>query len=113
MPYFREFVGRQFIDRWTTSFELRRMLSSHGIVELQRAVRLHPPFFEKIDYRLSEKNPLRRINDWIFAAESRWGDSFPVNYIGQHTLCMVQARGGSNERCEVLDEARTSNLGYL
>jgi glycosyltransferase involved in cell wall biosynthesis/2-polyprenyl-3-methyl-5-hydroxy-6-metoxy-1,4-benzoquinol methylase len=98
MPYFREFVGRQFIDRWTTSFELRRLLSSRGIVELQRAVRLHPPFFEKIDYRLSEKNPLRRINDWIFAAESRWGDSFPLNYVGQHTLCMVQARGGSKEK---------------
>jgi glycosyltransferase involved in cell wall biosynthesis/2-polyprenyl-3-methyl-5-hydroxy-6-metoxy-1,4-benzoquinol methylase len=95
VPYFREFVGRQFIDRWTTSFELRRLLGSRGIVELQRAVRLHPPFFEEVDYRLSEKNPLRRINDWIFAAESRWGDSFPLNYIGQHTLCMVQAGGGN------------------
>jgi len=97
IPYFREFIGRQFIDRWTTSFELRRLLASRGVVELQRAVRLHPPFFEKVDYRLSDKNPLRRINDWIFAAESRWGDSFPLNYMGQHTLCMVQAGGGRGD----------------
>jgi glycosyltransferase involved in cell wall biosynthesis/SAM-dependent methyltransferase len=94
VPYFRQFVGRQFIDRWTTSFELQHLLARRGIVILQRAVRLHPPFFEKLDYRLSEGNPLRRINDWIFAAESRWGDSFPLNYLGQHTLCMVQAGGG-------------------
>jgi 2-polyprenyl-6-hydroxyphenyl methylase / 3-demethylubiquinone-9 3-methyltransferase len=109
IPYFRRFVGRQFIDRWTTSFELRRLLRQRGAIVLQRAVRLHPPFFEQFDYRLSETNPLRRINDWIFSVEDRWGDRFPLNYCGQHTLCMVQS-GDTDSATEPDGVARRQDL---
>jgi len=90
-PFFRRYVGRQLIDRLTTSFSLRRLLTRRGNVLLQRAVRLHPPFFEELDNRLADGHPLRRINDWVFAIERRWGHHAPVCYLGQHTLIMVQA----------------------
>jgi 2-polyprenyl-3-methyl-5-hydroxy-6-metoxy-1,4-benzoquinol methylase len=89
--FFRRYVGRQIVDNWMTSFQLRRLLALRGELKLQRAIRLHPPFFEQLDLRLSERNPLRRVNDLVFGVENRWGDRFPLNCVGQHTLCLVQA----------------------
>ncbi len=89
--FFRRYVGRQIIDKWMTSLQLRRLLGVRGRIDIQRAVRLHPPFFEQLDFRFPERNPLRRVNDLVFGIENRWGDRFPLNCMGQHTLCLVQA----------------------
>jgi 2-polyprenyl-3-methyl-5-hydroxy-6-metoxy-1,4-benzoquinol methylase len=91
VPFFRRYVGRQIVDQWMTSFQLRRLLALRGEIKLQRAIRLHPPFFEQFDLRLFERNPLRGVNDLVFGVENRWGDRFPLNCVGQHTLCLVQA----------------------
>jgi 2-polyprenyl-3-methyl-5-hydroxy-6-metoxy-1,4-benzoquinol methylase len=97
VPFFRRYVGRQIIDKWMTSFQLRRLLALRGEVKLQRAVRLHPPFFEQLDFRLSQTNPLRRVNDFVFGLENRSGHRFPLNCVGQHTLCLVQAPTSSRK----------------
>jgi SAM-dependent methyltransferase len=89
--FFRRYIGRQFIDRITSAFSLRQLLSRRGTIVFQRAVRLHPPLFEQLDYRFPSEHPLRRINDWIFSAERRWGESRPLNYLGLHTLFLVKA----------------------
>lgn len=91
VSFFRRYVGRQIIDTWMTSFQLRRLLALRGKIKLQRAVRLHPPFFEQLDLHLSTRNPFRRVNDLVFGIESLWGNRFPLNCVGQHTLCLVQA----------------------
>ncbi len=89
-PFFHRYMRRQVIDRITTAFSLRRLLARRGVVLLQRGIRLHPPLFDQLDYRLRPSNPLRRINVWISAAEELWGDRPPLNYLGLHTLCVVR-----------------------
>jgi hypothetical protein len=84
-------MRHQIIDRTTTAFGLRSVLARHGRVLLQRGVRLHPPLFEQLDYRLSPDNPALRINDLIFWLERRWGDRPPWNYMGLHTLILAEA----------------------
>lgn len=92
IPFFRRYMRRQIVDRTTTAFGLRSLLTSKGNIRLQRAVRLHPPFFEQIDYRLAEDSFLGRINDFIFWIERKWGGCPPINFLGLHTLCIVEPR---------------------
>ena len=93
VPSVGRYMRRQIVDRTTTAFELRRLLGRRGIVLLHRCVRLHPPLFEQIDYRFGNRNPLRRVNDWIFAIEKRWGHRRPLRYLGLHSVCLVRASG--------------------
>jgi glycosyltransferase involved in cell wall biosynthesis/SAM-dependent methyltransferase len=90
VPAFRRYMRHQVIDRMTTAFSLRRLLTRRGTLLSQRGVRLQPPLFEQLDYRLPPGNPLRRINDWIFAIENKWGNRPPLNYLGLHTVCLVK-----------------------
>jgi SAM-dependent methyltransferase len=90
IPFFSRYIGRQFIDRTTTSFELRRRLAKRGQILTQRAIRLHPPLFEQVDYRVRPGARLHRINDWIFQLEGRWGEQPPLSFLGLHTMCRVR-----------------------
>ena len=89
-PAFRRYLRHQIVDRTTTAFALRRQLARCGEVVLQRGVRLHPPLFEELDYRLSETNPLLKLNDFIFRLEARWGARPPLNCLGLHTIILVE-----------------------
>jgi glycosyltransferase involved in cell wall biosynthesis/ubiquinone/menaquinone biosynthesis C-methylase UbiE len=88
--FFRRYMTHQVLDRTMTAFTLRRWLRSRGHVRIQRAIRLHPPFFEQLDYRLRDGHPLRRINDFVFALEKRFGDVPPTSFLGLHTLYVVE-----------------------
>lgn len=90
IPLFRHYVNRQLIDRTTTSIQLRHSLARRGTILSQRAVRLHPPLFEQLDYRLRPDSRWSRINDFVFKIEKRWGERFPLNLVGLHTLVVVQ-----------------------
>jgi glycosyltransferase involved in cell wall biosynthesis/SAM-dependent methyltransferase len=90
IPFFCRYMTHQVVDRTMTAFTLRRWLRSRGHVRLQRAIRLHPPFFEQLDYRLRDGHPLRRINDFVFALEKRFGDVPPTSFLGLHTLYVVE-----------------------
>lgn len=90
VPFIHRYSKAQVVDRFTTAIGLRRLVAKTGVVRLQRAIRLHPPFFEQLDYRLSETNILRRVNDLIFAVEHRWGDRAPLKFLGAHSLCVVE-----------------------
>jgi L-malate glycosyltransferase len=92
VPSARRYMRSQLIDRTTTAFELRRLVGCRGAIILQRGIRLHPPLFEQIDYRFGDSNPLRRVNDWIFAIEKRWASRAPFRYLGLHSICLIQAR---------------------
>jgi glycosyltransferase involved in cell wall biosynthesis/2-polyprenyl-3-methyl-5-hydroxy-6-metoxy-1,4-benzoquinol methylase len=90
VPTARRYMRRQLIDRTTTAVSVRRLLSRHGTVRLQRAVRLHPPLLEQFDYRWPDNQLLCGLNDLLFAAEWRWGSRPPLNYLGLHTLFVVE-----------------------
>jgi 2-polyprenyl-3-methyl-5-hydroxy-6-metoxy-1,4-benzoquinol methylase len=92
MPGFRRYMNRQATDRTTTGPGLRRLLARRGAIVAERAVRLHPPLFEQLDYRLPEGHALRRLNDWISTAERRWGDRAPLKWLGLHSLFLVKPR---------------------
>ena len=88
VPWCVRYMIRQPIDRTTTAFQLRALMKRYGEVLLQRAVRLAPPLFEKLESR----GAYRRVNDAIFAMESRWGDRAPLNFLGLHTICVAAKR---------------------
>ncbi len=91
-PFFRRYMRHQVIDRTLTAFGARRLVARHGTVILQRGVRLHPPMFEQLDYRLSPTNPLIRINDFLFHLERSCGDVPPFNYMGLHTILLLKPK---------------------
>ena len=101
----RRYMRHQFIDRTMTAFRLRKLVRPYSTVVVQRAVRFHPPLFEQLDYRLSQTNPLIRLNDALFALEKACGDRAPFNYIGLHTILLLSVDSqrlrarSAKERC--------------
>lgn len=82
--WFRTYMVRQPVDRTTTAVHLRHLLKAPGIqVYSQRAVRLAPPLFERLDARFPY------VNDWIFKVEGRFGNRFPFKWLGLHTICVA------------------------
>lgn len=87
-PACRRYLTQQPIDHLQFAFRLRSQLARYGQILEQRAIRLHPPFCERLDSRFGPGRGLARLNDWLFALERRHGASFPWCYLGLHT-CFV------------------------
>lgn len=85
IPAARQYLNHQIVDRTTTSFELRRMLSARSKIVMQRAVRLAPPLLEKLDWR-----GYGRANDCWFWIEDHLSQLPPFNFLGLHTLCVAE-----------------------
>jgi 2-polyprenyl-3-methyl-5-hydroxy-6-metoxy-1,4-benzoquinol methylase len=87
LPSASRYINRQQIDRFTTSVHLRRLVTQSPSLRLigQRAVRLAPPFFEKL-----EATKLQRVNDAIFWLEENCAHHAPLNFMGLHTICVAR-----------------------
>src|SRR4051812_2292394 len=92
----RRYLNHQIIDRTTTAVSLRHAVEQLGDVVLQRGVRLHPPFFEQLDYRLAPGNRLLKANDALFRLEDAFGDRSPLNYMGLHTIVVSRPKRGAS-----------------
>jgi glycosyltransferase involved in cell wall biosynthesis/SAM-dependent methyltransferase len=97
-PAFRRYLTRQPVDHTFFATRLRRILSRYGEIAECRAVRLHPPLLEQLDYRFGAGHPLARVNSWLFRFEQRLGTRPPWCYLGLHTCFLIRAPGGVPER---------------
>ncbi|MGH9488641.1 MAG: glycosyltransferase [Terriglobales bacterium] len=88
----RAYLVRQPVDHTQFAFRIRRHLQASGEILVQRAVRLHPPLLERLDYRFGAGRGPARINDWLFALERRWGARFPWRHCGLHVCFLVRLR---------------------
>lgn len=87
----RRYLTHQPIDHLQFAFPLRSLLARYGRLLEQRAIRLHPPFCERLDARFGPGRGPARLNDWLFDLESRRGASFPWRYLGLHTCFVLRA----------------------
>ncbi|MGH9468405.1 MAG: glycosyltransferase [Terriglobales bacterium] len=87
-----EYVHLQPVDHTQFAFRLRPLLSEYGQIVEQRAIRLHPPLFERLDYRYGPGRGLAWINDWIFAWERGHAARSPWRHCGLHTCFLLRAR---------------------
>ncbi len=85
VPWFRKYTVAQPIDRWMMPWTLPRWLRSYGTIDSSRAVRLHPPLFERLDAISTLPN------DLVFSLEDQWGDRVPWRWLGLHRLIVVTA----------------------
>lgn len=85
----RDYIKRQPLDPTLFAFRVRRRLARHFDVVEQRAIRLHPPLFERLDGR---RGWPRRVNDLIFMLERRYGSHLPWRWMGLHTCFVLEPR---------------------
>jgi SAM-dependent methyltransferase len=85
VPAAQQYLNHQIVDRTTSSFHLRRLMSQKSRVVLQRGIRLAPPFFEKLEWAGYE-----RANDCWFWIEDHFSEFPPFNFLGLHTLCVAE-----------------------
>ena len=88
----RRYLTRQPVDHTQFAFRLRALLAEYAEVIEQRAIRLHPPLFERLEYRFGPGRGPARINDWLFRFEQRWAGSFPWRHLGLHTCFLLRPR---------------------
>src|SRR6185437_13826690 len=86
----RRYITRQPVDRTLFAFRLRRALAQRAELLEQRAVRLHPPLFERLEYRFGPGHWAGRVNDWIFRLEQRRGERLPWRNFGLHTCFLLR-----------------------
>ncbi|MGN6594058.1 MAG: glycosyltransferase [Terriglobales bacterium] len=89
----RRYLTRQPVDHTQFAFRLRTLLAEYADVIEQRAIRLHPPLFERLEYRFGPGRGPARINDWLFRFEQRWAGSFPWRHLGLHTCFLLRPHG--------------------
>jgi glycosyltransferase involved in cell wall biosynthesis/SAM-dependent methyltransferase len=89
----RRYLTRQPVDHTQFAFRLRALLSEYADVVEQRAIRLHPPLFERLEYRFGPGRGPARINDWLFQFEQRWATRFPWRHFGLHTCFLLRPHG--------------------
>lgn len=87
VPAARRYLNHQIVDRTTSSLHLRRLLAQNCEIAVQRAVRLAPPFVEKLDWAGYD-----RANDGWFWMEDKISHLPPFNFLGLHTLCVAEKR---------------------
>lgn len=87
----RSYLTHQPVDHLQFAFRLRSQLARYGQLLEQRAIRLHPPFCERLDARFGPGRGPARLNDWLFDLERRRGASFPWRYLGLHTCFVLRA----------------------
>lgn len=95
----RRYITRQPVDRTLFAFRLRRALAQHAEVVEQRAVRLHPPLFERLEYRFGPTHWAGRMNNWIFSLERRRGERLPWRNLGLHTCFHLRTAAGAAKEC--------------
>jgi hypothetical protein len=86
----RRYLTRQPVDHTQFAFRLRALLAEYADVVEQRAIRLHPPLFERLEYRFGPGRGPARINDWLFQFEQRWATRFPWRHLGLHTCFLLR-----------------------
>ncbi len=87
----RRYLTHQPIDHLQFAFGLRSQFARYGQIIEQRAIRLHPPFCERLDARFGPGRGPARLNDWLFDLERCRGASFPWRYFGLHTCFVLRA----------------------
>ncbi|HVA65166.1 MAG TPA: class I SAM-dependent methyltransferase, partial [Terriglobales bacterium] len=87
----RRYINRQPLDHTLFAFRVRRQLARHAEVLEQRAIRLHPPLFERLDYRFGPGRGLARVNDGLFRLEQRCGAWPLVRHLGLHTCFLLRS----------------------
>jgi|GEM_PF-1161093 len=93
----RRYLTRQPVDHTQFAFRLRALLAEYADVVEQRAIRLHPPLFERLEYRFGPGRGPARINDWLFQFEQRWATRFPWRHLGLHTCFLLRPLAPGHE----------------
>ncbi len=82
----RNYMVWQVVDRNFMPWSLDREIRKFGTIVEKRAIRLAPPFFEKLEGRADF------LNDAWLALEERYGNRFPLSWLGLHTMITVRNR---------------------